>query len=68
MSKYASLWEHIARTQAQALTFDEIKSILGFPIDHYFLNCKKELNEYGYEVQKISLKEETVLFRKLKTG
>ena len=67
MSKYASLWEYIARTRAQTLTFDEIKSILGFPIDHSFLNCKKELNEYGYEVQKISLKEETVLFGKMKT-
>ena len=65
MSKYDSLWEYIARTQAQTLTFAEIKSILGFNIDPSFLNCKKELNEYGYEVKKISLKEEKVLFGKI---
>lgn len=47
------------------LTFGEIQSIVGFPIDHSFLNAKKELKKYGYEVKKISLKEQTVLFHKL---
>lgn len=30
--------------------------MLGFEIDHSFLDCKKELEEYGYKVGKISLK------------
>ena len=42
-----------------------IKNVLGFEIDHSFLNYKKELLEYGYEVFKISLKEKTVLFNKI---
>ena len=42
----------------------EIQSILGFPIDHSFLNYKKELLAYGWNVKKISMKEETVLFER----
>ena len=34
--------------------------ICGFPIDHSFLNCKKELEAYGYQVGKISMKNQTV--------
>lgn len=44
------------------LTYEEIKSILGFEIDHSFLTYKKELKECGYEVGKISMKEKTVTF------
>lgn len=44
------------------LTFDEILEITGLPIDHSFLNSKKELLAYGYEVKKISLKMKTVRF------
>ena len=47
------------------LTYDEIKNILGFEIDHSFLTYKKELKEYGYEVGKISMKEKTVKFHKI---
>ena len=47
------------------LTYEEIKSILGFEIDHSFLTYKKELKEYGYEVSKISMKEKTVSFNKI---
>ena len=39
---------------------------MGFEIDHSFLTYKKELKEYGYEVGKISMKEKTVTFRKVK--
>ena len=46
------------------LTFEEIQDIIGFPIDHSFLRYKKELLEYGYEVGKISMKEQTVIFNK----
>ena len=47
------------------MTFDEIKEVLGFPIDHSFLNYKKELSEFGYQTGKISLKEQTVIFKKI---
>ena len=45
--------------------YEEIKNILGFEIDHSFLNYKKELKEYGYEVGKISMKEKTIIFNKI---
>lgn len=48
-----------------SLTFDEIENIAGIPIDHSFLKYKKELVEYGYEVGKISMKGQTVLFHQL---
>ena len=67
MSKYDSLWKHIQRSGEDSLdlTFDEIAAIAGLPIDHSFLNYKKELLDYGYEVGKISLKNKTVHFKKL---
>jgi len=66
MSKYDPLWRSIeARTEPSfTLTFDEIAAILGFEIDHSFLNSKKELLDYGYQVGKISLKNKTVAFEK----
>lgn len=39
--------------------------MLGFEIDHSFLNCKKELEEYGYKVGKISLTEQEITFEKI---
>ena len=47
------------------LTYAEIEQILGSPIDHSFLNFKKELPAYGYEVGKISMKAQTVAFRRV---
>ena len=46
------------------LFLDEIQNIAGVPIDHSFLNFKKELADYGYRVGKISMKEKTVSFEK----
>ncbi|EGT4720373.1 TPA: hypothetical protein KN209_001399 [Clostridioides difficile] len=67
MSKYSSLWEYVKKNNSQSfkLTFEEIKDIAGIDIDHSFLKYKKELNEYGYQVGKISLKEKTVIFDKI---
>ena len=64
-SKYDPLWEYIKTRNEQnfKLTFSEIEKIAGVPIDHSFLKYKKELLEYGYEVGKISMKEQTVMFR-----
>ena len=66
MSKYQPLWEHIQTINADklSLSYGEIESILGFPIDHSFLTYKKELPAYGWSVKKISMKEQTVLFER----
>ncbi len=66
MSKYDALWEYVQKNGSQSfkLTFEEIKDIAGISIDHSFLRYKKELEEYGYQVGKISLKEQTVIFNK----
>lgn len=67
MSKYHTLWEYVQRNGSQSfkLTFEEIQNIAGIPIDHSFLKYKKELVEYGYQVGKISLKEQTVIFNRI---
>ena len=51
-SKYNALWEYVKNSGKQSLklTFDEIQNIAGVPIDHSFLNFKKELADYGYQV------------------
>lgn len=66
MSKFNPLWEYIQKNGDNSfkLTFEEIQDITGFPIGHSFLRYKKELLEYGYEVGKISMKEQTVIFNK----
>lgn len=68
MSKYNLLWEYIKSNNKEnyKLSYEEIKNILGFDIDHSFLKYKKELNDYGYEVLKISMKDKTVFIKKLK--
>lgn len=67
MSKYYILWKYIEESGKKCikLSFEEIKKILGFPIDHSFLKYKKELIQYGYEVGKISMKEQTIVFNQL---
>ena len=67
MGKYAALWEYVKNNGSQSfkLSFEEIQNIAGIPIDHSFLKYKKELTEYGYQVGKISIKEQTVIFNKI---
>lgn len=67
MSKYNALWEFVGKNEETTfqLSFEQIQDILGFEIDHSFLNYKKELAEYGYQVGKISLKGKTVIFNKI---
>lgn len=64
MSKYNALWDYVRFQSAPLLTlsFDEIQQIAGIPIDHSFLQYKKELTAYGWQVQKISMKRKTVCF------
>ena len=54
MSKYNALWEYVQKNGNHSfqLTFEEIQNIAGIPIDHSFLKHKKELVEYGYQVEK----------------
>ena len=47
------------------LSFEEIRNILGFDIDHSFLKYKKELLSYGYEVVKISMKDKKIIFKRV---
>lgn len=67
MSKFDKLWRFVRENDAAEfqLTFAEIRDIAGLPIDHSFLNYKKELLKFGYEVGKISLKNQTVIFKKI---
>ena len=70
MSKYNKLWEYIKKSGApqMTLTFDKIGEIAGVPLDHSFLKYKNELLTSGYEVKKISMKTQTVLFVKSDFG
>ena len=66
MSKYDALWAYVQEDGSPALklTFEQIQEIAGVPIDHSFLKYKKELTDYGYQVGKISMKEQTVIFKR----
>lgn len=66
MSKFDALWEYIKENGKDSLilSYDEIEKITGCPLDHSFLNYKKELLNYGYRVGKISMKNRTVIFEK----
>ncbi len=54
MSKFTPLWEYVAGQQGSKLllSFGQVEEICGLPIDHSFLNCKKELLAYGWQVNK----------------
>ena len=67
MSKYEKLWNFVKNSNKNEIkiSFEQVKNICGFEIDHSFLNCKKELKDFGYEVAKISLKDKTILFRNI---
>ncbi|HJJ33670.1 MAG TPA: hypothetical protein O0X19_04760 [Methanocorpusculum sp.] len=64
MSKYEPLWKYVIETCGEelVLSFEEIERITGFPIDHAFLQYKKELTLRGFAVKKISMKEKSVRF------
>lgn len=66
MNKYETLFTYIKNCgkETAILSFDEIEDVQGFPLDHSFLQYKKELYRYGYEVKKISMKEKKVVFEK----
>lgn len=67
MSKYDALWEYVRGDgrERSTLSFEDIGRIAGVPIGHSFLTYKKELAAYGYQVEKISMKGQTVTFRRV---
>jgi hypothetical protein len=67
MSKYDPLGKYLQNDGCDTLrlTFEEIKGILGFEIDHYFLTYKKEAGRFGYQAGKISPKEKCLTFKKV---
>ena len=67
MSQYDPLWKYLKDNNKAEykLSYEDIKNILGFNIDHSFLTYKKELKEYDYTVSKISMKEKVILFSKI---
>ena len=64
MSKYDPLWERVRAQPGQefTMTFDQVRGVFGFDIDHSFLSFKKELLAHGWPVAKISLKNKAVAF------
>ncbi len=67
MSKYEPLWKYLKENNKEnyKLNYAEIRDILGVDIDHAFLTYKKDLKKYGYEVNKISIKDKTITFNKI---
>lgn len=66
MGKYDKLWDYVATQEGESLdlSFDEIGDIAGVPLDHSFLNYKKELLPRGWQVGKISMKKQAVHFER----
>lgn len=67
MSKYVPLWVWLSGLEESActLSFDEIERLAGVPLDHSFLQYKKELTAFGWQVKKISMKAQTVFFERI---
>lgn len=65
-SPYQALWEYLQgqREEKLLLSFEEICRLSGTTLNHAFLSHKKESEAYGWRVEKISLKNQTVSFCK----
>ena len=71
MSKYYILWQKIKEIfdnqnlNVLTLTFAETEKLGNVKIDHSLLTHKKDLLLFGVEIQKISLKNKVIIFKKL---
>ena len=67
MDKYSELWEYVRAKNRLSLEliFEQILEIAKIPIDHSFLTSKKQLLSYGFRVEKISIREQKVIFKKV---
>lgn len=68
MSKYEKLWQYVSNKNLDVLelSFNEINNITNFKLDHSFLTYKKELITFGFAVDKISTKNQTIKFIKIR--
>lgn len=66
MSKYDLLWKYISQNKNKNLTFEKIEEICNTRLDHSFLQYKRDLEEYGWKVKRISMKEQVVFFEEIK--
>ncbi len=69
MDKYNLLWKYLIEYFKEnnnnlTLSFADINKIASIPLDHSFLKYKKELEQYNIKVDKISLKNKYVIFKK----
>ena len=69
MDKYNLLWKYLIEYFKEnnnnlTLSFDDINKIASIPLDHSFLKYKKGLEQYNIKVDKISLKNKYVIFKK----
>lgn len=62
LSKYDQLWQFIADSGQETLVipFDQVKAVTGVALDPSFLQSKKELLTYGYQVDHIFLKKQQI--------
>jgi hypothetical protein len=68
MSKYDQLWKYIADCGQDRLMipFSAVEKIAGVPLDHSFLRYKKELLDYGYQVDNLFLKKQQIQISRIK--
>ncbi|HJA27521.1 MAG TPA: hypothetical protein H9720_04220 [Candidatus Limosilactobacillus intestinigallinarum] len=68
MSKYERLWKYIVDSGQDQLTipFSAVERITGIPLDYSFLGYKKELLDYGYQVDHIFLKKQEIQISRIK--
>lgn len=52
LSKYEPLWRFLSGDGSGCIqfSFERIEEILGFPLDHSFLNNKQKAEQYGYRL------------------
>mgnify|MGYP003322486867 CR=1 FL=1 len=70
MSKYDPLWKFIKKKGGETfrMTYSEIEKVTKFPLDHSLLVYKKELQDYGYSIGKISVKDKAITFNMIEPG
>lgn len=69
MDNYNLLWKYLIEYFKEnnnnlTLSFADINKIASIPLDHSFFKYKKELEQYNIKVDKISLKNKYVIFKK----
>lgn len=68
MDKYQKLWEYVVKQDQDQLdlTFEQVNDIAGVPMDHSFLQYKKNLLPLGFKVEHIYMKKGIVSFERVR--